>query len=147
MVAVVLPLGAPEATSPMKAARSTGLGPGTFLISILLTGLSTNLESRTPDTLTVRGAALQSLSEGEWVRFTSEPDGLRGGQGPGARRNGARADIEPRPLRVPATSIDTLWTRAKATGTGALIGAVMKDMRGQADAAKVRELVNTKLGI
>lgn len=75
----------------MKAARSAGLGPGTFLISILLTGLSTNLESRTPDTLTVRGAALQSLSEGEWVRFTSEPDGRRGGQGPGARRNGARA--------------------------------------------------------
>lgn len=34
-------------------------------------------------------------------------------------------DIEPRPLRVPATSIDTLWTRAKATGTGALIGGLL----------------------
>jgi aspartyl-tRNA(Asn)/glutamyl-tRNA(Gln) amidotransferase subunit B len=35
----------------------------------------------------------------------------------------------------------------KPAAAGALIGAVMKDMRGQADAAKVRELVNTKLGI
>jgi aspartyl-tRNA(Asn)/glutamyl-tRNA(Gln) amidotransferase subunit B len=35
----------------------------------------------------------------------------------------------------------------KTAAAGALIGAVMKQMRGQADAAKVRELVNTKLGI
>ncbi|TCN32303.1 aspartyl/glutamyl-tRNA(Asn/Gln) amidotransferase subunit B [Kribbella orskensis] len=35
----------------------------------------------------------------------------------------------------------------KPAAAGALIGAVMKDMRGQADAAKVRELVNSKLGI
>jgi aspartyl-tRNA(Asn)/glutamyl-tRNA(Gln) amidotransferase subunit B len=35
----------------------------------------------------------------------------------------------------------------KTAAAGALIGAVMKEMRGQADAAKVRELVNTKLGI
>jgi aspartyl-tRNA(Asn)/glutamyl-tRNA(Gln) amidotransferase subunit B len=35
----------------------------------------------------------------------------------------------------------------KPAAAGALIGAVMKDRRGQADAAKVRELVNAKLGI
>jgi aspartyl-tRNA(Asn)/glutamyl-tRNA(Gln) amidotransferase subunit B len=35
----------------------------------------------------------------------------------------------------------------KPAAAGALIGAVMKEMRGQADAAKVRELVNAKLGI
>ncbi|MFG1910383.1 Asp-tRNA(Asn)/Glu-tRNA(Gln) amidotransferase subunit GatB [Kribbella sp. NPDC048928] len=35
----------------------------------------------------------------------------------------------------------------KPAAAGALIGAVMKDMRGQADAAKVRELLNEKLGI
>ncbi len=35
----------------------------------------------------------------------------------------------------------------KPAAAGALIGAVMKDMKGQADAAKVRELLNTKLGI
>ena len=35
----------------------------------------------------------------------------------------------------------------KPAAAGALIGAVMKDMRGQADAAKVRELLNAKLGI
>ncbi|HZO66391.1 MAG TPA: Asp-tRNA(Asn)/Glu-tRNA(Gln) amidotransferase subunit GatB [Kribbellaceae bacterium] len=33
----------------------------------------------------------------------------------------------------------------KAAAAGALIGAVMKEMRGQADAAKVRELVEAKL--
>ena len=35
----------------------------------------------------------------------------------------------------------------KPAAAGALIGAVMKDMRGQADAAKVRQLLNQKLGI
>jgi aspartyl-tRNA(Asn)/glutamyl-tRNA(Gln) amidotransferase subunit B len=35
----------------------------------------------------------------------------------------------------------------KPAAAGALIGAVMKDMRGQADAAKVRQLLNDKLGI
>jgi aspartyl-tRNA(Asn)/glutamyl-tRNA(Gln) amidotransferase subunit B len=35
----------------------------------------------------------------------------------------------------------------KPAAAGALIGAVMKDMKGQADAAKVRELLNAKLGI
>jgi aspartyl-tRNA(Asn)/glutamyl-tRNA(Gln) amidotransferase subunit B len=35
----------------------------------------------------------------------------------------------------------------KPAAAGALIGAVMKDLRGQGDAAKVRALLNTKLGI
>ena len=33
----------------------------------------------------------------------------------------------------------------KAQAAGALIGAVMKEMRGQADAARVRELILEKL--
>ena len=33
----------------------------------------------------------------------------------------------------------------KVQAAGALIGAVMKEMRGQADAARVRELILTKL--
>ncbi|MEV6287667.1 Asp-tRNA(Asn)/Glu-tRNA(Gln) amidotransferase subunit GatB [Kribbella sp. NPDC051770] len=35
----------------------------------------------------------------------------------------------------------------KPAAAGALIGAVMKDLRGKGDAAKVRELLNAKLGI
>jgi aspartyl-tRNA(Asn)/glutamyl-tRNA(Gln) amidotransferase subunit B len=34
----------------------------------------------------------------------------------------------------------------KVAAAGALIGAVMKEMRGQADAARVRELILEKLG-
>ena len=34
----------------------------------------------------------------------------------------------------------------KVQAAGALIGQVMKEMKGQADAAKVRELILTKLG-
>jgi hypothetical protein len=29
------------------------------------------------------------------------------------------------PLRVPAVSIDTLWTRGRSTGVGALVGAIL----------------------
>jgi aspartyl-tRNA(Asn)/glutamyl-tRNA(Gln) amidotransferase subunit B len=34
----------------------------------------------------------------------------------------------------------------KVQAAGALIGQVMKEMKGQADAAKVRELILAKLG-
>jgi aspartyl-tRNA(Asn)/glutamyl-tRNA(Gln) amidotransferase subunit B len=34
----------------------------------------------------------------------------------------------------------------KVAAAGALIGAVMQDLRGQADAGRVRELILTKLG-
>ena len=34
----------------------------------------------------------------------------------------------------------------RAAAAGALIGAVMKEMRGQADAARVRELIQSRLG-
>ena len=34
----------------------------------------------------------------------------------------------------------------KVQAAGALIGAVMKEMRGQADAGKVRELILERLG-
>jgi len=34
----------------------------------------------------------------------------------------------------------------KVAAAGALIGAVMKQMKGQADAAKARELILAKLG-
>ena len=34
----------------------------------------------------------------------------------------------------------------KLAAAGALIGAVMRDMRGQADAARVRELILARLG-
>ena len=34
----------------------------------------------------------------------------------------------------------------KVAAAGALIGAVMQDLRGQADAGRVRELIITKLG-
>jgi aspartyl-tRNA(Asn)/glutamyl-tRNA(Gln) amidotransferase subunit B len=33
----------------------------------------------------------------------------------------------------------------KVAAAGALVGSVMRDMRGQADAAKVRELILTRL--
>ena len=35
----------------------------------------------------------------------------------------------------------------KVQAAGALIGQVMKEMKGQADAAKIRELILTKLGV
>ena len=35
----------------------------------------------------------------------------------------------------------------KVQAAGALIGQVMKEMKGQADAARIRELILTKLGV
>jgi ABC-type branched-subunit amino acid transport system permease subunit len=38
---------------------------------------------------------------------------------------GAEVVLSPEPLRIPATTIDTVWTRGRSTKTGAIVGAVL----------------------
>ncbi|MGH7526636.1 MAG: hypothetical protein ACREMX_08015, partial [Gemmatimonadales bacterium] len=37
---------------------------------------------------------------------------------------------EPQPLRIPATSIDTLWARGSSAKTGAILGGVIGTLAG-----------------
>ena len=58
---------------------------------------------------------------------------------------GALADAVDRAIDANPEVADKI-REGKLAAAGALIGAVMKDMRGQADAARVRELILEKLG-
>jgi len=58
---------------------------------------------------------------------------------------GALADAVDRAIDANPDVADKI-REGKLAAAGALIGAVMKDMRGQADAARVRELILEKLG-
>ena len=71
-----------------------------------------------------RPAAIESLEEGQWVRIAGD---FGRGEGPVLAHSTGQLTLSsrPQPLRVPATSIDTLWTRGRGTGKGALIGVLI----------------------
>ena len=71
-----------------------------------------------------RQTAVESLEEGQWVRIAGA---FGRGEGPVLAHSTDELTLSsrPQPLRVPATSIDTVWTRGRATGTGALVGGLI----------------------
>jgi hypothetical protein len=72
-----------------------------------------------------RHSTFQALEDSQWVRLTSSGVGRRQGRllehGPTELVVSAGA----RPLRIPATMIDTLWTRGNSAKTGAIVGALI----------------------
>jgi hypothetical protein len=72
-----------------------------------------------------RQSAFESLKDSQWVRLASPEVGRREGR---LLEHGATELVlsqELQPLRLPATTIDTLWTRGHSTRTGAIVGAVL----------------------
>jgi hypothetical protein len=87
----------------------------------------------------VRQTAFESLQDSQWVRLTSLELGRRQGR---LLQNSPRELIlspEPQPLRVPAVSIDTLWTRGRSTKTGLIVGALLGAGIGAVAAASLGE--------
>lgn len=81
--------------------------------------------AQTPQPVPAQPPLLEELSDSQWIRVS----------GSGQQRREARLlehstteivlDLEPRPLRMPVTSIDTLWERRSASKTGAVIGGLV----------------------
>jgi hypothetical protein len=67
----------------------------------------------------------QTLEDSQWVRLAATGLGRREGQI--LERSDAGLLLSPAslPLRVPATSIDTLWTRGSSAKTGAIVGGIV----------------------
>lgn len=59
------------------------------------------------------------------VRLSSSALGRRQGGLLGRGATDIVLSPEPQPIRVPATSIDTLWTRGSSSKTGAIVGGVL----------------------
>jgi hypothetical protein len=73
-----------------------------------------------------RYVVLESLKDTEWVRVATPALGRREGRVLDWSASGLLLSPEPpQPIRVPATTIDTLWTRGTSVKAGAVAGALI----------------------
>jgi hypothetical protein len=76
--------------------------------------------------VTERQAAFNRLADSQWVRLhVPHVAGRYEGQLLQRGPYHVVLSAEPKPLRVAATTIDTLWTRGNSGKTGAIVGAVV----------------------
>ena len=71
-----------------------------------------------------RQSVFESLPDSQWVRLTVPGVGRHEGRLLERSSDSVVLSAEAEPLRVPATTIDTLWTRGTAVKTGAIVGAL-----------------------
>jgi hypothetical protein len=81
-----------------------------------------------------RAPFFNALQDSQWVRFTGT--GIYRHQGILLAHEGPELVVsaEPEPLRIPATSIDTLWTRGNSAKQGAIVGSIVGALAGVAAA-------------
>lgn len=94
--------------------------------ALLLASLAGTLfSSATAQQITARQAAFENLADSQWVRLAS-PHVAGRHEGRLLQRSPDHLVLsaEPEPLRVAASTIDTLWTRGNAGLTGAIVGGV-----------------------
>jgi hypothetical protein len=96
--------------------------------------------------ITERQTAFNSLADSQWVRLhvphvAGRYEGRLLQRGP----DHLVLSAEPEPLRIPATTIDTLWTRGNAGVTGAIVGGLVLGALGVAlGAAWAEDVRNTE---
>jgi hypothetical protein len=105
--------------------QSAGRTP--FLAALLLASLAGTLfSSVTAQQVTARQRAFESLADSQWVRLqvphvAGRYEGRLLQRGP----DHVVLSADPEPLRIAATTIDTLWTRGNAGKTGAIVGGLV----------------------
>jgi hypothetical protein len=81
--------------------------------------------AQSPASGPVRESAFESLHASQWVRLSSAELGRRQGRLLQHSATELILSPAPEPVRVPAASIDTLWTRGYSTRTGGIVGALL----------------------
>jgi hypothetical protein len=114
--------------------RTRGKAMRTSVVAALLSASIawTPLSSATAQQITERQNAFEGLADNQWVRLAVPDAGRHEGRLLERSSELVVLSAEPEPLRVPATTIDTLWTRGHATKTGAIVGAVIGGALGVA---------------
>jgi hypothetical protein len=81
--------------------------------------------AQTPQPIPAQPSRFESLSDSQWIRVSSS--GLARHEARLLERSATEIvlDLEPRPLRIPVSSIDTLWERRTGSKTGALVGGLL----------------------
>jgi hypothetical protein len=99
----------------------------------------------TAQQVTERQTAFESLADSQWVRLAAPDVGRHEGRLLERSSELVVLSAEAEPLRVPATTIDTLWTRGNAAKTGAIVGAVLLGTLSTAlAAAACEDIKNTE---
>jgi len=93
------------------------------LLSLLIV-LPSLAVAQTPQPIPAQPSMFEVLSDSQWIRVS------RAGHARGEARLLEHSATEivldlDRPLRIPVTSIDTLWDRRTASKTGALVGGLL----------------------
>lgn len=92
----------------------------------ILTALPGAGQAQDPDVAAgPRETRFHSLKDNQWVRFSALGLGRRQGQILERSPTELTLSTKREPLRVPATTIDTLWTRGNSAKTGAIAGALI----------------------
>ena len=97
-----------------------------FVAALLSASIAwTPLSSATAQQSTERQTAFESLADSQWVRLAVPDAGRHEGRLLERSSDHLVLSAEPEPLRVPATTIDTLWVKRGSAGRGAGIGALV----------------------
>jgi hypothetical protein len=80
--------------------------------------------AQTPKPIPARSSMFQELSDSQWVRISGNGHARREAKLLEHSATEILLNLE-RPLRIPATSIDTLWERRTASKTGAWVGGLV----------------------
>ena len=97
-----------------------------FVAALLSASIAwTPLSSATAQQSTERQTAFESLADSQWVRLTVPDAGRHQGRLLERGPDHLVLSAEPEPLRVAATTIDTLWVKRGSAGRGAGIGALV----------------------
>jgi hypothetical protein len=101
------------------------ISTATIIVAVLAaTAGGAGAQAPTPTVVPENQVAIDALRDSQWVRLAVLDNGRREGQLLERSSELVVLSAEPQPLRVPATTIDTLWTRGSAVKSGALVGAL-----------------------
>ncbi len=104
-----------------------------FFTALLSAALGTLFSSATAQQIATPQAAFESLADSQWIRV-KVPNVAGRYEGRLLQRSPDHLVLsaEPEPLRIAATTIDTLWTRGNAGITGAIVGGLVLGTLGAA---------------
>jgi hypothetical protein len=94
-------------------------------LAALVLLLPTIASAQTSKPIPAQPSAFEILSDSQWIRVSRPEQGRREARLLRHTATELVLDVGQSPLRIPATSIDTLWERRTASKTAALIGGLL----------------------
>jgi hypothetical protein len=111
----------------------------TFCGLLILPGISTAQNRGGPRLDSDHPQVFQSLEDSQWVRLVGSGLSRREGRVLEVSPTEVVLSPEPQPLRVSATSIDTLWVRKHSAVRGGIVGGVLLGALGAVVGASIGE--------